>query len=99
MAALLHRIANAGPTNKPQQQRKSKAKVFALDRDAQRLAVLKRRVGDGEKGGMGYGPSLVVPLNQDFLQLDPADPRMGKVGSVGFVGAAAAAAAPSPQIH
>lgn len=77
MAALLHSIANAGTSK--QQQRKSKAKVFALDRDAQRLAVLRRRVGDGDKGGMGYGPSLVVPLNQDFLQLDPADARMGKV--------------------
>lgn len=28
---------------------------------------------------MGYSKQLVVPLCQDFLALDPADPRMGKV--------------------
>jgi hypothetical protein len=78
-AALLHTIAITVSGGK----KRGKAKVFALDRDAQRLAILKRRVGDTERGGMGYGPQMVVPLNQDFLQLDPADPRMGKAsGSV-----------------
>lgn len=80
-AALLHQIANAASTtpNSKHRQRQSKAKVFALDRDPKRLAILQRRVGDKEEGGMGYGSQLVVPLCEDFLALDPADPRMGKV--------------------
>lgn len=79
-AALLHQIANAASTpNSIKHRRQSKAKVFALDRDPKRLAILQRRVGDKEEGGMGYSSQLVVPLCEDFLALDPADPRMGKV--------------------
>ena len=48
-------------------------RVLALDRDPQRLAILKDRV----LGTMRA--SSVTPLLQDFLDLDPTDPRVRQV--------------------
>ena len=87
LAALLHEASNSGGGSsgkQPSSRKKTSSskpkqhapKVFALDRDASRLAILRRRVVDT----MGAG-EIVVPLLQDFLALDPADARMVNVST------------------
>lgn len=50
-----------------------KARVFGLDRDEARLAILKNRVLEM------MGAKSVVPMLQDFLALSPQDPKMKEV--------------------
>ena len=51
-------------------------RVFAVDRDAARLATLQRSV---DRAGAG---AIVTPLHANFLALDPADPRFAAVSAI-----------------